>query len=78
MTLTNLSLMPKKYFSFIYSLNYANNLVTTMFSLQYAAKCNEIIILYLQEPGLESYGLPPHYDPLLDLHHAKNLNVQFI
>jgi hypothetical protein len=33
-----------------------------MFILQYVAKCNETIILYLQEPGLESNSLPPHYD----------------
>jgi hypothetical protein len=75
---TNLSPMPKKYFSFIYSLNFAKNLATTTFIPQYAAKCNETIILCLQQPGLESNGLPLTTIPLLDLHHAKNLNVQFI
>jgi hypothetical protein len=60
---TNLSLMPKKYFSFIYSLNCAKNLATTTFVLQYAAKYNEMIILCLLEPELESNGLPPHHDP---------------
>jgi hypothetical protein len=55
--------MPKKYFSFIYSLNRAKNLATTTFVLQYATECTKTIILCLQETGLESNGLPPHHDP---------------
>jgi hypothetical protein len=60
---TNLLLMPKKYFSCIYSLNFAKNLATTTFTLQYAVQYNGTIILCLQEPSLESNGLPPHYNP---------------